>query len=142
MNAWLPEGFGEKEAGQRADKAVAFVRRRAKTERQARTAVLGVMVAALAVAGLWSLGALNGVAKPQMAQAKPLEITVQKADDGVDLAWNGNSRSEYVVYRCTSPRFDVCSTAGVVKGTRWSDSGHAQARLVFYKVEPVAGSGS
>jgi hypothetical protein len=70
------------------------------------------------------------------------EVTLAKAGQGVELAWSGNPSQEFVVYRCTSPKFDPrfgeCSVAGVVKGTRWVDSGKETAPVVFYRVEPKA----
>ena len=66
----------------------------------------------------------------------PLQVTIQKAQNGVELAWSGSPKKEYVVYRCTSPKFDVCSAVEVVKGNRWSGDETGRERLVFYKVEP------
>jgi hypothetical protein len=71
-----------------------------------------------------------------------LDVSLEKAGQGVELAWRGNPSQEFVVYRCTSPKFDPrfgeCSVAGVVKGTRWVDSGKEAAPVVFYRVEPKA----
>ncbi len=67
-----------------------------------------------------------------------LPVTLGKDGQNVELAWKGNPGEEYVIYRCTSPRFDQCGVAGVVKGTKWTDTGKEQAPVVFYKVEPKA----
>jgi hypothetical protein len=64
------------------------------------------------------------------------DISIQKAPKGVELAWTGSAEKEYVVYRCTSPKFDQCSVAGTVKGNQWNDTGSDSAPVVFYKVEP------
>ena len=66
----------------------------------------------------------------------PIAVSLEKAGQNVELAWKGSPREEYVVYRCTSPRFDQCGVAGIVKGTRWIDTGKEQAPVVFYRVEP------
>lgn len=67
---------------------------------------------------------------------KPAEVTLSKDPNGVELKWQGDPSKDYVVYRCTSPRFDDCDVAGVVKGTKWTDREADRAPLVFYKVEP------
>ncbi len=59
-----------------------------------------------------------------------------RSGQGVQLRWQGDASKEYVVYRCTTPTFTQCSTAGEVKGTQWTDKGADNAPLVFYKVEP------
>jgi hypothetical protein len=71
-------------------------------------------------------------------QVSRLDVTLQKAGNGVELAWHGNPSQEFVVYRCTSPKFDRCDVAGIVRGTKWVDSGKETAPVVFYRVEPKA----
>jgi hypothetical protein len=56
----------------------------------------------------------------------------------VEVTWPGDPEGEYVVYRCTRPTFDACQTAGVVRGTRWTDREMNDSPIVFYKVEPKA----
>ena len=68
------------------------------------------------------------------------DISLTKKEGGVELKWSGASDREYVIYRCTSPRFDRCDVAGVVKGTEWTDREAGAAPLVFYKVEPKSGA--
>ncbi len=68
------------------------------------------------------------------------DIALEKAAGGVELKWNGDPSGEYVIYRCTSPRFDRCNVAGVVKGTQWTDREAGSAPLVFYRVEPKTGA--
>jgi hypothetical protein len=63
-------------------------------------------------------------------------VTLSKSPKGVELKWQGEPGKDYVVYRCTSPRFDTCSRAAEVKGTKWTDREADDAPLVFYKVEP------
>ena len=67
-----------------------------------------------------------------------LDVSLAKSGHGVELAWTGNPKGEYVIYRCTSPKFDQCSIAGVVKGTQWEDDGKNSSPVVFYRVEPKA----
>lgn len=71
-------------------------------------------------------------------QGSSPEVTLSKAKNGVELEWTGSPQKEYVVYRCTTPKFDQCSVAGTVKGTQWNDTGSDTAPVVFYKVEPKA----
>jgi hypothetical protein len=75
---------------------------------------------------------------PKLSSSPSPDITIQKAPKGVELAWTGSPQKEYVVYRCTSPKFDQCSVAGTVKGNQWNDTGSDRAPVVFYKVEPKA----
>ena len=76
--------------------------------------------------------------KSEIRNASP-DVTLAKSGHGVELAWTGNPKGEYVVYRCTSPKFDQCSIAGVVKGTRWMDSEPGSPIIIYYRVEPNAG---
>ena len=66
----------------------------------------------------------------------PIAVSLEKAGQNVELAWKGNPHEEYVVYRCTSPRFDQCGVAGIVRGSTWVDRGKETAPVVFYRVEP------
>lgn len=66
----------------------------------------------------------------------PTQIDLAKSGTGVRLAWEGDADAQYVIYRCTSPRFDTCTVAGEVRGTQWVDREANTAPLVFYKVEP------
>jgi len=81
----------------------------------------------------------NEAAKPASKQA-PVDVQVARHDKGVVVTWQGDPSGEYVVYRCTSPRFDTCSTAGVVRGDRWVDREPSRAPIVFYKVEARKGA--
>ena len=81
---------------------------------------------------------LPGSPAPPLSSSSSPEISIQKAGKAVELAWTGNPKEEYIVYRCTSPKFDRCAVAGVVKGTQWKDTGSDNAPVVFYKVEPKA----
>ena len=76
--------------------------------------------------------------KSEIRNSSP-DVTLAKSGHGVELAWTGNPKGEYVVYRCTSPKFDQCSIAGVVKGTRWMDSEPGSPIIIYYRVEPNAG---
>lgn len=66
-------------------------------------------------------------------------VTLAKAGKTVAVQWDGPSAGEYEVYRCSSPRFDQCSLAGVVKGTRWVDGDQDRSPspggVVYYRVE-------
>jgi len=81
----------------------------------------------------------NEVAKPASKQM-PVDVRVARHGKGVVVTWQGDPSGEYVVYRCTSPRFDACSTAGVVRGDRWVDREPGRAPIVFYKVEARTGT--
>jgi len=81
----------------------------------------------------------NEAAKPASKQA-PVDVQVAKHDKGVVVTWQGDPSGEYLVYRCTSPRFDTCSTASVVRGDRWVDREPSRAPIVFYKVEARTGT--
>jgi hypothetical protein len=81
----------------------------------------------------------NEAAKPASKQA-PVDVQVAKHDKGVVVTWQGDPSGEYLVYRCTSPRFDTCSTADVVRGDRWVDREPSRAPIVFYKVEARTGT--
>lgn len=61
-------------------------------------------------------------------------VTLAKKDGHIALNWPGRKNGEYVVYRCTSPRFDTCSIAEVVKGNQWVDREPLPAPVVFYRV--------
>jgi len=83
----------------------------------------------------------NAEARPATPpKPSPVDVTLQKAPAGVELAWSGDPRGQYVVYRCTSPRFDACGVARVVKGTSWVDREGGRASVVYYKVEPRSAS--
>ena len=81
----------------------------------------------------------NDAAKPVSKQV-PVDVQVARHDKGVVVTWQGDPSGEYVVYRCTSPRFDACSPPGVVKGDRWVDREPSQNPIVFYKVEARTGT--
>ena len=68
------------------------------------------------------------------------DISLTKKDGGIELQWKGASDQEYVIYRCTSPRFDQCSIADIVRGTQWTDKESSSASLLFYRVEPRTGA--
>jgi hypothetical protein len=80
----------------------------------------------------------SSIRNSQSAIPNSPEISIQKAPKGVELAWTGSPQKEYVVYRCTSPKFDRCSVAGTVKGNQWNDTGSDSAPVVYYRVEPKA----
>lgn len=63
------------------------------------------------------------------------DLTLSKVDHLVEVAWQGNKNGEYVVYRCTSPKFDQCSLADRVKGTTWVDTAN-EPGITYYRVEP------
>jgi hypothetical protein len=67
-------------------------------------------------------------------------LTLSKVDHLVEVAWQGDKNGEYVVYRCTSPKFDQCSLADRVKGTTWVDTAN-EPGIIYYMVEPTAGNG-
>jgi|GEM_PF-3592073 len=75
--------------------------------------------------------------KSQMPSPPPTP-RLSKAPAGVELTWQGDPQGEYVVYRCTRPTFDTCASAGVVRGTRWTDPEMNDSPVVFYKIEPKA----
>jgi len=81
----------------------------------------------------------NAAVKPVSKQV-PVDVQVARHHKGIVLTWQGDPSGEYVVYRCTSPRFNTCSTAGVVRGDRWVDRDPARAPIVFYKVEARKGA--
>jgi len=81
----------------------------------------------------------NEAVKPASKQV-PVDVQVTMHDQRIVVTWRGAPSGEYVVYRCTSPRFDACSTAGVVKGDRWVDREPSRAPIVFYKVEAHTGT--
>jgi len=81
----------------------------------------------------------NEAAKPAPRQV-PVDVQVARHDKGVVVTWQGDPSGEYVVYRCTSPRFDTCSTASVVRGDRWVDREPSRAPIVFYRVEARTGT--
>ncbi len=68
-------------------------------------------------------------------------ITLAKIDHSVAIRWKGSPENEYAVYRCTSPKFDKCSLAGVVKGTHWIDKVatpvSGENRVVYYRVRTI-----
>jgi hypothetical protein len=68
------------------------------------------------------------------------DLTLSKVDHLVEVAWQGNKNGEYVVYRCTSPKFDQCSLADRVKGTTWVDTAN-EPGITYYMVEPTAANG-
>jgi len=78
------------------------------------------------------------LAVPGTKDVVDVTVGLSKAGKNVELAWTGSPQKEYVVYRCTSPKFDQCSVAGTVKGNQWNDTGSDSAPVVFYKVEPKA----
>ncbi len=89
-----------------------------------------------------------GVAKPS-ARTSPSrttpegpapDISLAKKDGGIELQWKGAPDQEYVIYRCTSPRFDACARVGTVRGTTWTDTSSSSAPVLFYRVEPRAGA--
>ena len=86
----------------------------------------------------------KGLAGRQRTSASPQgtapDIALEKERGAVKLKWEGNPYKEYVIYRCTSPRFDRCDVAGIVKGTQWTDPEAGSAPLVFYRVEPKSGA--
>jgi hypothetical protein len=63
------------------------------------------------------------------------DLTLSKVDHLVEVAWQGDKNGEYVVYRCTSPKFDQCSLADRVKGTTWVDTAN-EPGITYYRVEP------
>jgi hypothetical protein len=63
------------------------------------------------------------------------DLTLSKVDHLVEVAWQGDKNGEYVVYRCTSPKFDQCSLADRVKGTKWVDTA-SEPGIIYYRVEP------
>jgi hypothetical protein len=63
------------------------------------------------------------------------DLTLSKVDHLVEVAWQGDKNGEYVVYRCTSPKFDQCSLADRVKGTTWVDTAN-EPGIIYYRVEP------
>ena len=89
-----------------------------------------------------------GVAKPS-ARTSPShatpegpepEISLAKKHGGIELQWKGAPDQEYVIYRCTSPRFDACARVGIVRGTTWTDTSASSAPVLFYRVEPRTGA--
>lgn len=81
------------------------------------------------------------VASPQRAPdtgscGSTPDLTLSRVDHSVEVAWQGKKNGEYVVYRCTSPKFDQCSLADRVKGTKWVDSAPDANKITFYRVEP------
>ncbi|MGA9753094.1 MAG: hypothetical protein WBS54_15030 [Acidobacteriota bacterium] len=68
------------------------------------------------------------------------DIALEKEGSAVKLKWEGDPYKEYVIYRCTSPRFDGCDVAGIVKGTQWTDQEAHKGPVLFYKVEPKPGA--
>lgn len=75
---------------------------------------------------------------PSQGPLSPPAPRLTKAGAAVEVTWPGDPEGEYVVYRCTRPTFDACQTAGVVRGTRWTDREMNDSPIVFYKVEPKA----
>jgi hypothetical protein len=68
------------------------------------------------------------------------DLTLSRVDHLVEVAWQGDKNGEYVIYRCTSPKFDQCSLADRVKGTTWVDTAN-EPGITYYMVEPTAGNG-
>jgi hypothetical protein len=83
--------------------------------------------------------ALRGRPAPSPTMPAPRatapDLTLSKVDHLVEVAWQGNKNGEYVVYRCTSPKFDQCSLADRVKGTTWVDTAN-EPGIIYYRVEP------
>jgi len=151
MREWLPEGLESPETMEaRGERALAGVRARVgrfeRRRRAGRWAAGAVIVAVVAFAlaprlGRFTRGPVEGARLPsQAARVSRPDISVAKEADAVQVSWKGDPSKDYIVYRCTSPRFDQCSIAGAVKGTKWTDRGAERASLVFYKVEPKAGA--
>jgi len=89
-----------------------------------------------------------GVPKPSVrtSPARPApegpapDISLTKKEGGIELQWKGSPGQEYVIYRCTSPRFDACARVGIVRGTTWTDTSASSAPILFYRVEPRTGA--
>ena len=77
---------------------------------------------------------------PAAPRAPAPDISLTKKDGGIELQWRGAPDQEYVIYRCTSPRFDACARVGTVRGTTWTDTSSSSAPVLFYRVEPRAGA--
>ena len=140
--AWTPERDGANEpTSQRANEG-RYTDSESASDVGATSPVGAIAgVAAMADAGATSRSRISS--EPIRRQEAAPTVTLAKSGQGVELAWTGNPRGEYVVYRCTSPKFDPrvgeCSVAAVVKGTRWMDSEPGSRTITYYRVEPNAG---
>jgi len=156
MDGWLNEDFEMDQAV--TGRIVAGVRQRVARRRRNRAALgsilslcfVGILVGSFAMRG-WRPSAdgratasdarppvSNETAEPSSTAPRPapLDVSLEKMDHTVAVTWGGNPQSEYMVYRCESPRFETCSLADRVKGTQWVDPVQGSGPVVFYRVEP------
>ena len=164
MVNWLPDNFKKNEIDAAASHAFDLVTMRAATRRKRVRALrfsalpIAVLAAVLLVLpglvrkGISRQDSVSTALNARRDAATPAEIlresaaaqtvTLTKVDHSVALTWKGNPGEKYKVFRCSSPEFDRCSLAGVVKGDRWVDVDDGGAKVVYYKVvgcEPKKG---
>lgn len=156
MGQWLPDDFKPNEMA--PQRVLAGVKTRiARHRRRMRTLKAGAGLCAVCFAAVVILQILHTedlgertsfdaasrnaivetvpVGPPQQLAIAP-EVTLSKTDHSVELAWQGQEVCEYIVYRCSSPRFDGCSVAARVKGTSWVDKEGGFGSIIFYRVAP------
>jgi len=151
MDGWLKEDFEVDQAV--TGRIVAGVRRRVARRRRNQTALasvlglcfVGTLVGTFIVDGRRPTVAPNiqrqassdtSVPSPLAPRPSTTDLSLSRVDHSVAITWEGNPDAEYVVYRCSSPRFDSCALADRVKGTQWVDPAQDSGTITFYKVEP------
>ncbi len=149
MAEWLPDDFKADEMEAAASRAFDSVKARAASRRRRVRALRLSAIPAVLVAALLLIAPKlmknSGLEAPPTVntRATPADetITLAKIDHSVAIRWKGSPENEYAVYRCTSPKFDKCSLAGVVKGTHWIDKVatpvSGENRVVYYRVRTI-----